>query len=182
MRGIYFIYEGIAKVHKHWGGEKDLIVRFARKGDILGHRGLGSDTLYPVSATAIEPVTACFVELEFFLSTLKVNHSFTYNLMMFYAAELKESERKMSNLVHMPVKGRLAYTLLFLKERFGVTADGFIDITLSRQDIASFAGTTYETAFRMFTEMINDNVIAVSGKSFSVLDEGRLKAYMAGND
>src|SRR5215207_7453570 len=49
--GIYFVYEGAVKVHKQWG-EKELIVRFAKKGDIVGHRGLGNDACYPVSATA----------------------------------------------------------------------------------------------------------------------------------
>ncbi len=30
--GMYFIYSGTVKVHKQWGKEKELIVRFARKG------------------------------------------------------------------------------------------------------------------------------------------------------
>src|SRR3954470_15989601 len=53
VQGIYFVYEGTFKVHKKWDEEKELIVRFAKKGDIVGHRGLGSDPLYPVTATAL---------------------------------------------------------------------------------------------------------------------------------
>jgi CRP-like cAMP-binding protein len=52
VNGIYFIYDGTVKVHKHWDNEKELIVRFAKKGDIVGHRGLGKENFYPVSATA----------------------------------------------------------------------------------------------------------------------------------
>ena len=52
VTGIFFVYEGAVKVHKKWG-EKELIVRFAKKGDIVGHRGLGNDNYYPVSATSI---------------------------------------------------------------------------------------------------------------------------------
>ena len=47
VTGIYFIYSGKFKVHKKWGDEKELIVRLAKDGDILGHRGLGSDIYYP---------------------------------------------------------------------------------------------------------------------------------------
>ena len=68
VTGVYFVYEGAVKVHKQWG-EKELIVRFAKKGDIVGHRGLGNDTFYPVSATAIEPSTVCFIEINFFLTS-----------------------------------------------------------------------------------------------------------------
>lgn len=174
VTGIYFIYEGVVKVHKHWGKEKELIVRFAKKGDIVGHRGLGKENFYPVSATALEPTTVCFIDLDFFRASLKVNHDFIYELMMFYAKELQESERNMRNLAHMPVKGRIAQSLLSLKEKFGVSEDGFLNITLSRQDIASFAGTTYETVFRILNEFIAENIIVVEGKDLAILSEERL--------
>src|SRR5437868_1015597 len=76
VKGIYFVYTGTVKVHKKWGKEKELIIRFAKNGDIIGHRGLGEDSAYPVSGTAIEPTTVCFVELDFFRTTLKVNNDF----------------------------------------------------------------------------------------------------------
>ena len=67
---------------------KRLIVRFANQGAVVGHRGLGSTTIYPISATTVVPSTVCFIELDFFLASLKVNHEFTYELMMFFADEL----------------------------------------------------------------------------------------------
>jgi CRP/FNR family transcriptional regulator len=179
VNGIYFIYTGKVKVHKHWGEEKELIVRFAQAGDIVGHRGVGSEMIYPVSATALEPVTVCFIDLDFFQATLKVNHGFLHELMMFYAQELQESEKNMRNLVHMPVKGRLANALLLLRDKFGTSEDGTIDMTLSRQDLASYTGTTYETAFRIMSELIQDNVIAVSGKSIAVMNVERLRQLEA---
>ena len=179
VNGIYFIYTGKVKVHKHWGEEKELIVRFAQAGDIVGHRGIGSEMIYPVSATALEPVTVCFIDIDFFQATLKVNHGFMHELMMFYAQELQESEKNMRNLVHMPVKGRLANALLLLRDKFGTSEDGTIDMTLSRQDLASYTGTTYETAFRIMSELIQENVIAVSGKSIAVMDVERLRQLEA---
>ena len=173
VTGVYFVYAGNVKVHKKWG-DKELIVRFANQGAIVGHRGLGNDSVYPVSATAIEPATVCFIDLPFFLTTLRVNHEFTYQLMMFFAEELQVSERKMRNLAHMSVKGRVAQSLLTLKERFGVTSEGFIDIVLSRQDLASFAGTTYETVFRIMNELTNDNIIGVAGKNIAITDPEKL--------
>jgi len=173
VTGIYFVYSGKVKVHKKWG-EKELILRFANQGAIVGHRGLGKNILYPASGTAIEPVTVCFIELDFFLTTLRVNHEFTYKLMMFFADELQVSERKMRNLAHMPVKGRVAQALLTLKERFGLTTDGSINIVLSRQDLSSFAGTTYETVFRIMNELIQDGILAISGKSIFITDHDKL--------
>ena len=119
VKGIYFVFSGTVKVHTKWGKEKELIIRFAKNGDIIGHRGLGDEIIYPVSGTALEAVTVCFISLDFFMSSLKVNYDFMYQLMLFFAAELKQSERKMRNLAHMPVKGRIAQALLLLKNKFG---------------------------------------------------------------
>ncbi|MEJ6980455.1 Crp/Fnr family transcriptional regulator [Pedobacter sp. P351] len=174
VKGVYFVYQGNLKVHKKWGNDKELIIRFAKKGAIFGHRGLGSNLVYPVSATALESCIVCFIEIEFFNATLKVNNEFAYSLMMFFADELQESERKMRNLAHMPVKGRVAQALISLKEKFGLNERGFIDIELTRQDLASYAGATYETVFRIINDLVNDNMIKLSGKSIEIIDEVRL--------
>jgi CRP-like cAMP-binding protein len=116
----------------------------------------------------------CFIELEFFNATLKVNNEFAYTLMMFFADELQESERKMRNLAHMSVKGRVAQSFISLKEKFGITEYGYIDIELTRQDLASYAGATYETVFRIINDLVQDKIIALSGKSIMIIDEARL--------
>ena len=174
LTGIYFIYNGKFKVHKHWDDEKELILRLAKSGDIVGHRGLGSDIYYPASATALEASNVCYIDLEFFNATLKVNYDFTYELLMFFAGELKESEKRMRNLAHMPVKGRIAGALLVLEDKFGLTKEGFINLTLSRQDLASYTGTTYETVFRIINELVHDQAISVSGKNIKINDPGKL--------
>src|ERR1041385_3614636 len=57
VKGIYFLYTGKVKVHKRWDDEKELILKFAKRGDIIGYRGLGNQKIYPVTATALEAVT-----------------------------------------------------------------------------------------------------------------------------
>src|SRR6266498_785593 len=70
VKGMYFIYTGLVKVHKKWNDNKELILRFAKQGAIAGHRGLGTDTIYPVSATALSATDVCFVDIDFFIATL----------------------------------------------------------------------------------------------------------------
>jgi CRP/FNR family transcriptional regulator len=88
--------------------------------------------------------------------------------------ELKQSERKMRNLAHMSVKGRVAEALISLQNQFGATVDGFINIDLSRQDLASYAGATYETVFRMMNELVSEKLISLSGKSICITNHEEL--------
>ncbi|CAN5342311.1 Crp/Fnr family transcriptional regulator [soil metagenome] len=179
VKGVYFVYDGIVKIHKKWGPEKELIIRFASNGAIFGHRGLGGNNVYPVSATALEDGVICYMDIGFFEATLKVNVDFTYNLMLFFASELQDSERKMRNLAHMSVKGRIAQALISLQRQFGTKEDGAIKITLSRQDLASYAGATYETVFRVLTEMLKEDIIGTSGKNISIINQEKLLALTA---
>lgn len=171
LKGMYFVYSGVLKIHKKWDSEKELIIRFAKKGDMVGYLGLGKNPYYPVTATAIETTTLCFIDINFFESTLKVNPDLTYKMLMFFAEELQGSEKRMRNLAHMPVKGRVAQALISLKEQFGLDAEGYINIDLNRQDIASFTGATYETLFRVLNDLLKDELIVVNGKRFFLKNE-----------
>jgi len=177
VKGIYFVYRGAVKVHKKWGEEKELIIRFAREGSLFGHRGLGKDHHYPISATALEPVEVCYFDLEFFQTSLRVNQGLSLGLLQFFADELQASERKMRNIAHMQVKGRVALALLELQEGFGSTPEGFIGLTLTRQDLASLVGATYETVFRTINELAQEDSIQLDGKQIRIIDAAKLQDY-----
>ena len=178
VKGIFFIYSGIVKVHKQWSNNKELIIRFAQKGDILGHRGLGGNDKYPIGATALEETSVCFISNEFLEATLIVNPGLTYKLMHFYATELQNAEKRMRDLAHMDVKGRIADALFKMVDVFGVKNNNQLQLTVARQDIASYAGTTYETVFKFFNELTQNNIITTDNKSITILNADRLKSFI----
>lgn len=174
VTGVYFVISGNVKVHKQWG-DKELILRFANDGAIIGHRGISTNTsVYPISATALETTKLCFVDIDFFKATIKVNHEFAYGLLLFYADELHASEKKMRNLALMSVKGRLAVAVLGLRDQFGLNQEGFLNLDLSRQDLAAFTGATYETVFRTMNELVSEGLIILKGKMIGIGDEIKL--------
>lgn len=176
VKGIYFVYSGVVKVSRQWGAAKELILRFARTGDILGHRGLG-EPIYPISATPLTETKVCFISNEFLETTLKINTGFMYQLLHEYAAELFKAEKRMSDLAHRDVKGRVALALLELVELFGLDKKNYITLPISRQDIASYAGTTYETVFKFFTELAQAKIVTTSGKNIRVNQLNSLKQF-----
>jgi len=178
VQGIYFINEGSVKVSKKWGDQKELIVRFAKGGDVLGHRGFGGDLHYPISATALEDCRVCFIDNAFLEDSLIANTQFTYKLMHVYAAELQKAERRMSDLAHREVKGRIALALFDIMDAFGVTDNDFTSIPISRQDIASYAGTTYETVFKFFVQLSEKNILTTSSKNIRINDHVALQAFI----
>lgn len=175
VTGIYLLYSGAVKVHKQWVDQKELIIRFTKPGDILGHRGLAVGDLYPVSATALTESRACFITNSFLEATLRVDHSLTYRLMQFYSHELQKAEMRMRNLALMEVKARISDTLLELLEVYGKNNDHHITVPVTRQDIAAYSGTTYETVFKFFKTLTTARIISASGKSIRINDEKKLR-------
>lgn len=174
VSGMYFVLSGAVKVHRQWG-EKELIIRFATKGNVLGIRGFG-DAVYHISATALEETMACFISEDHIRASLQIHPVLSYQLMQFYAMELSNAEIRMSNMAHRDVKGRIAETLLTLQDAFGEDQDHFLHLAISRQDIAAYAGTTYETVFKVFTEWITSGWIRTDGKRIQLRNKKNIRS------
>jgi len=106
---------------------------------------------------------------------LKTNQQLLYELTFFYADELKRTERRMKNLAHMPVKGRVAESILIIRDAFGIEENGQLSFGLTRKDMAALAGTTYETVIRMLDELVKDGYIALNDKDIVILKEQELR-------
>ena len=74
----------------------------------------------------------------------------------------------MRNLALMEVKGRIADALLELLAVYGTEKNKYIRVPVTRQDIAAYAGTTYETVFKFLKTLVSANIIQVAGKSIRI--------------
>lgn len=171
--GIHIINSGKVKVVANTGNDTERIIRLAAEGDILGHRGFGGPWRYTVSAIALEDSELLFIPLKIFNAAIRSNPDFAYFMMMFFAEELRESERLASQL---PIRNVIASVLYNNLQVFGYAKDSKTKLshTLSRKDLASQAGTRYETLVRTLADFNNEGIIRIEGKSIHILNEKEL--------
>lgn len=172
--GLYLIEEGKIKILTAGINDTTRIIRLAATGDILGHRGFGGTWTYSISAITLTPCTLTFIPIELFNQIVKANPELGFFMMMFFAEELRASER-LAKI--MPVKNLVASVLYQCYNSFGM-AEGsstLISYTLSRKDIASKAGTTYESVVRSMSELARDGIISLDGKQVHILKLQELK-------
>jgi CRP/FNR family transcriptional regulator, polysaccharide utilization system transcription regulator len=174
-KGVYVIYSGKVKVSKLGSNAKEQIVRLARPGDVLGYRSLVSGDRYYASAAALEDSVICFIPKKEFFALLEKSGTLSMKLMKLLSNDLATAERKMVELVQKPVRERLAEALLILKEVYGVEKDGkTLNISLTREDIANFVGTTTETAIRLLSDFKDQHLIVLDKKKIIINDLPRL--------
>jgi CRP/FNR family transcriptional regulator len=92
-------------------------------------------------------------------------------MMRMLSGELRKAEVKITQLAQKPVRERLAETLIFIKETYGLEADGqTLNVRLSREEIANLAGTATESAIRLLSEFKKDGMLELEGKKIRLLD------------
>ncbi|TYA78794.1 Crp/Fnr family transcriptional regulator [Seonamhaeicola marinus] len=174
VNGLFFILQGKVKVFRTGINGKEQIVRFAKNGEIIGHRGFGTEEYYSIGAIALEDTSLCYFSKDSLQSALRENSDFTYAMMLFYANELNRSESKVKSLSQMTVRERVVDTLLYINRKFG-SVNGFLDLPLSRKEYADYAGTSEEQVIRVFSALKKEELIAAKGKKIGVQDVELLK-------
>lgn len=178
VNGLFIIMEGKAKVFRTGINGREQIVRFAKEGEIIGHRGFGTEEYYPIGAIALEDTLLCSFTKEHLQEALLNNAKLSYDMMLFYANELNRSENKVKTISQMTVRERVIDTLLYINRKFGTT-DGFLNLTLSRKEYADYAGTTEEQVIRTFSSLKKEGLINTRARHVSIFDVDALKAEIS---
>ena len=169
MAGVYFLYSGKVKVFLDGAKDQEQIVRLTRKSEIIGHRGFGGKPQYPVSISALEESVVCFIEKDLFLEILDTNPELTKKMMFFFAEELRRSEHLMRKMARLSTTEKIADAILHLADAFGFEADGkTLDISITRIDLASLAGTVPEVTSRTLANMQKENLVDLGVKKINI--------------
>lgn len=174
LPGVYCIHSGKIKMFRIGPEGKEQIIRFAKAGDMIGYKSILSNEPLSVSAAALDDVSVCFIPKQFLFDTLSINNMFTRKLMEVACHEIGEANKIITNLAQKTVRERLAEVLLILKETFGENEEGFLEVKLTREEIASFVGTATESVIRLLSEFKKDGLIELKGRNIKILKPNQL--------
>jgi CRP-like cAMP-binding protein len=80
------------------------------------------------------------------------------------------------NLTQKHIRGRLAESLIFMEDSYGLEEDGAtINVYLSREDLANLSNMTTSNAIRTLSMFVSEKVIAMDGRRIKIIDEEKLR-------
>jgi len=170
ISGFFCINSGIIKVFKTGFDGKEQIIRFAKKGDIIAYRSVLSNELACTSAKVIEDCQVCFIPAEILTSFIKTNPLYALELLKLACHELGEANSFITDIAQKTVRERLAEVLLFLVNDFGLDNDNFLNISLTREELANIIGTATESVIRLLSEFKSDKLVELNGRKIRILD------------
>ncbi|MRT94546.1 Crp/Fnr family transcriptional regulator [Ancylomarina sp. 16SWW S1-10-2] len=173
--GLISLKQGKVKIFKEGVGGREQIIRMAKPIGFIGYRALFAEENNIVSAIAIEDCVTCTVSYDMILKLIKTNPEISLSIIRSFAAELGFSNSRTVTLTQKHIRGRLAESLLFLRDTYGFEDDEkTIKVYLSREDIANLSNMTTSNAIRTLSTFAGEDVIAIDGRKIKILDKVKL--------
>ncbi len=172
--GLYCLFEGKVKLYKTGDEGKEQIVRFANSKDIIGYRALLSGDNYRCSASAIVNSTLLRIPKEVIEEVFDRNLHMYKVFLKLLANDLRQAEITITDLAQKPVRERVAECIILLEETYGLDNEGYINVKLSREEMANIVGTATETVIRLLSEFKKDEIIQMDIRRIKVLDTEKL--------
>ena len=170
------LLNGKVKIYKDGVGGRSQIIRMIKPVQYFGYRASFAQEDYLTNASAFEASTVCMIPMTVVTGLLMSNP----NLAMFFIRQLSIdlgiSDERTVNLTQKHIRGRLAESLLFLKDSYGLEEDGAtLSIYLAREDLANLSNMTTSNAIRTLFTFVAERIIALDGRKIKLIDEDRLK-------
>ncbi len=168
--GIFYLKEGLVKKYKTDNVGKEHILYLCSSGELLGYSAVLCNETYPDSASALETSILGFISNELFLKIIHGSNELMLNLLSSLSHEFSVMVNSVTVFTHMTVRERLALILLILSATFKKrSTTKYVEIVLSRNDLASMVGTATETLVRLLQAFKQEGIIEIKSKNIIVL-------------
>lgn len=172
---VVMLVRGTVRLSKEGVGQRLQIIRMLKPYDTFSYRSAMAGDAHSTSATALEPSVLYYVERDAFLKVIQKNIKFCYAVLVAMSKDLGISESQTVNLTQKHIRGRLAETLLGLKETYGLDGDGVtIAMYMAREDLANMSNMTTSNAIRTLSQFASEGLVSLDGRKIKLLDEKEL--------
>ena len=165
------LVQGKVKIFKVGIGGRNQILRIIKPIEFFGFRAYFADEDYKTAAMAFEPSTVAFFSMPVILKLMKSNFNISMFFIKYLSKQLGYSDDRTVNLTQKHIRGRLAESLIFLKDSYGIEEDGYtLSIYLSREDLANLSNMTTSNAIRTLSAFANEKLIAIDGRKIKLIN------------
>ena len=170
------LIEGKVKIYRDGVGGRSQIMRVIKPVEYFGYRAYFAGGSFVTAAAAFENSVICTIPMSIIVRLVEENNRLAMFFIRILAIDLGISDERTVNLTQKHIRGRLAESLLFLKEAYGLEEDGAtISIFLSREDLANLSNMTTSNAIRTLSLFASEKLIAIDGRKIKIINEEELK-------
>lgn len=171
---LLYLVSGKVKIVKECTTGRPQIVRVVKVNYFMGYRAFFAHQNYTTSAMAFEDSHVAALPINVVVRMMEKSGGIARYFMFELAVMLGMTDWRIVSLTQKHIRGRLAETILYLKENYGTCDDNTLDIMMSREDIASMSNMSTSNAIRTLSAFAHEKLIRIEGKKIEILNEKEL--------
>jgi CRP/FNR family transcriptional regulator len=179
--GFYIVQRGAVNVHRVTAAGKEQVIHIFRTGDSFAEAALATATGYPADARALETTQVLLVQKDGFLALLKRQPQLALRMLGSMSSHLRVLVGQIEDLTVKDVETRLANWLVKRCPNPASEAAVRIELPMTKRVLAAELGTVSETFSRTLAKFREQKLIAVKGKTVTVLSPEKLSALLRRN-
>lgn len=168
-RWLYFIVSGSVKTIQTNEYGKELITHVYNGGDFFGYNPLIVNSHYIDGAIALEETHLRLIPQSDFMLLLYNNRDFAAQFIKMISNQAEETEQNLIELAYSSVRRKVAMALISFDPKNGIGSR-----KISRDDLASKAGTAKETLIRTLSDFKSEGFIEVKNGLIEIVNEQEL--------
>jgi CRP/FNR family transcriptional regulator, cyclic AMP receptor protein len=177
--GCYRVEDGLLKVTMMSRSGSERILAFLGRGDIVGELSIIDSLPRSASVVAVRPTSLSFLSRAAFQEFANKRPEIYKSLVTLLAARLRETDGTIAAGSFLPVRGRVACTLLELAENFGQdVGSGRIVIRqkIGQGDLAAMAGISRENMSRILNDWKRRKLISRLSGYYCLENKAKLQS------
>lgn len=171
---LYYVLKGKVKIYKTNDDGKDLIIDLCGTGDYIGYIALLEGTVYKDTAEALEETELAIIPKEDFEELLNKNPEVAKKFIQLLAKNISAKEEQLLGLAYNSLRKKVAEALLLLQKKYQENANANFSIDISRENLATIAGTATESLIRTLSDFRSEKLIDIQNSNIKILNEKKL--------
>jgi CRP-like cAMP-binding protein len=172
-QNIVFVKEGIVKIHMSGSVKKDEIIKIQKGPAFVGVPDVFANKIHTYSVTALSDLRACFIEYSGYEYLVQNNGKFALAVIKDLSHATVNHYNFHIKKIHKQLTALFAEALLYFADNI-FEKDSFM-LPLTRSELGEYIGTTRETVTKIIHDFSVDKIIAVDGKSFTLINKEIIK-------
>lgn len=165
---VLFLCEGLVKVY-YENKQDSLILKIVGPGNLMGLSSLlKEENIFQSTASAYIDSVVRLIDINLFKQFIEENGKFASEIINILSENTNQINSRFFGMTHRQSFGKLADLLLCLAGRIFKTS--VFELNLTRKELAELAGMSTESVIRILKKFQEDNLITISGKTFTISD------------
>lgn len=171
---LYCVISGHVKIYRDGVCGRSQIMRMLGAGEYFGYRASIAGEPYVTGAAAFGPTIICRIPMNYVLSIMEQNNKLQRFFISELAIDLGIADKRMVSLTQKHIRGRMAESILTLRDSFGLDKDGYINIMMTREELACYSNMTTSNSIRTLSSFVKEGLISVDGRRIKLLCDEEL--------